>query len=76
MKIVYFGTSRIGEPILEALVREHEVLAVVTSPDRPVGRKQVTTASPIAELANKYGIPTLKPEKAKIMANLSSSSKF
>lgn len=65
MKIIYFGTSRIGEPILEALVREHHVLAVVTSPDKPVGRKQVITPSPIATLADKHNIPTYKPDKVK-----------
>lgn len=65
MKIIYFGTSRIGEPILDALLAEHQVLAVVTSPDKPVGRKQVVTPSPIAEQAERHNIPTLKPAKVK-----------
>ncbi len=65
MKIVVFGTSEIGLPILEALLANHEVINVVTSPDRPVGRKQVLTATPIADLAAKHNIPVLKPEKVK-----------
>lgn len=65
MKIVFFGTSEIGVPILESLIDNHEVLAVVTSPDKPVGRKQELTPSPIAEVAKQHKIQVLKPKKVR-----------
>lgn len=65
MKIVFFGTSEIGAPILENLAKHHEVVAVVTSPDKPVGRKQILSPSPIANLAERLKIFTYKPEKVK-----------
>lgn len=65
MKIIYFGTSEIGLPILEALLEHHEVVAVVTSPDKTVGRKQILTPSPIANLAERKHLTTYKPTKVK-----------
>lgn len=65
MKIVFFGTSDIGLPILEDLIANHQVLAVVTSPDKPVGRKQELTPTPIAELAKQHKIQILKPKKVR-----------
>jgi methionyl-tRNA formyltransferase len=65
MRIVFFGTSEVGIPILEALMKEHEVVQVITSPDAPVGRKQELQATPIANLANFLKIPVQKPEKVK-----------
>ena len=65
MKIVFFGTSAVGLPILEALIKEHEVVHIVTSPDAPVGRKQIMTASPIADFAASHNLPISKPLKVK-----------
>ncbi len=65
MKIVFFGTSDVGLPILEALVKEHEVIQVVTSPDAAVGRKQELTPTPIANLAEFLKIPVVKPSSVK-----------
>ncbi len=65
MKIIFFGTSSVALPILNKLNVAHEVLAVVTSPDAPVGRKQILTPSPVAEFAEKLSIKTFKPEKVK-----------
>ncbi len=65
MKIVYFGTSEIGIPILSALKKHHQVLAVVTTPDKPVGRKQVLSPSAIANEASRLNLPVLKPTKVK-----------
>lgn len=48
MRIVFIGTGEIGVPTLRALLdSEHEVIAVVTQPDKPVGREQQIEASPI-----------------------------
>ncbi len=65
MRIVFFGTSDVGLPILEALAKEHEIIQVVTSPDAFVGRKQELRATPIADLANELQIPAQKPEQVK-----------
>jgi methionyl-tRNA formyltransferase len=65
MKLVFFGISDIGVPILNALTQQHEVAAVVTSPDKATGRKQLLTPSPIASCAEGHGLQTFKPEKVK-----------
>ena len=63
MRIVYFGSGAFGLPTLEALARRHEVVAVVTQPDRPAGRGGTLTPTPIAEWAARRlpGVPLLKP---------------
>lgn len=64
MNIVFMGTPAFSVPILEALVAsEYTVSAVVTQPDRPVGRKKVLTPSPVKEAALKHNIEVLQPEK-------------
>lgn len=65
MKIVFFGTSWVGVETLKALHVAHEVVAVVTNPDAPVGRKQILTSSPISVLATELGLVQLKPDKVK-----------
>ena len=59
------GTPSFSVPILQALIEEEtiEVAAVVTQPDRKVGRKQILTPSPVKQLAMTYDIPVLQPEK-------------
>jgi methionyl-tRNA formyltransferase len=53
-------------PTLEAIVAsDHEVVLVISRPDKPVGRKQVLTAPPVVELARKHGIPVLQPKSLK-----------
>ncbi|KKR81107.1 MAG: Methionyl-tRNA formyltransferase [Candidatus Daviesbacteria bacterium GW2011_GWA1_41_61] len=61
--LVFFGTPSLVVPILQKLTEHFQVQGVVTAPDKPVGRKQILTSSPVAETAQKYGIPVLKPEK-------------
>ncbi len=63
MRIVFLGTSDVGLPTLEKLVQHYQVVGVLTSPDAPVGRKQVLTPSPIALRAQELGLFVLKPEK-------------
>ena len=63
-KVVFMGTPEFSVPILEGLVEnDYEVLAVVTQPDRPVGRKKIMTATPIKEAALRLGISVLQPQK-------------
>ena len=65
MRIIFIGTGEIGLPALQALVKapEHQVLAVVTQPDRPVGRQLKLAASPIKEAAFKLHLKIYQPEK-------------
>ncbi len=49
-KIVFMGTPAFSVPILESLIKAgYDVQAVVTQPDRPVGRKKVITPTPVKE---------------------------
>ena len=58
------GTPQFSVPVLQGLVdSNYEVLAVVTQPDRPVGRKHKITPSPVKQLASQLGLPVLQPEK-------------
>ena len=64
LKLVYLGSGDIGLPTLRALLASrHELLAVVTQPDRPVGRHQTLTAGPIKALALAAGVPVFQPER-------------
>ena len=65
MRLVFAGTPEVAVPSLEAvLASSHEVMAVITRPDAPAGRGRHLTASPVAEVADKHGIETLKPARA------------
>lgn len=58
------GTPDFSVPILEGLVEAgYEIVAVVTQPDRPVGRKKVIQAPPVKQAALRLGLPVLQPEK-------------
>lgn len=66
MRLVYLGSGDIGLPTLTALLADprHEVLAVVTQPDRPVGRHQETSRPPaVKTLARAHDRPVLQPER-------------
>ncbi len=63
MKVLFYGTPRFALPTLEGLLTSHEVAAVVTQPDRPAGRGQRLTSSPVKQRAVAAGIPVLQPER-------------
>lgn len=67
MKVVFFGTPDFAVPFLTGLIYapDIDIEAVVTQPDKPVGRKQELTPPPVKEAAIKYGLPVLQPEKIK-----------
>lgn len=65
MKIIFFGTSNVALPVLEVLVKQHQVLTVVSTPDSMSGRRQNLSESPVSALAKDLGINLLKPEKVK-----------
>jgi methionyl-tRNA formyltransferase len=63
-KIIFIGTSSFAVPALESLVKKnYNILAVVTSPDKPAGRRQELTSSLVKKTALKYNLPILQPEK-------------
>jgi methionyl-tRNA formyltransferase len=66
MRIVFIGTGEIGVPTLRALLNsEHEVVAVVTQPDKRVGREQRIEPPPIKKEIVKTRIPILQPARIK-----------
>ncbi|XTR37369.1 methionyl-tRNA formyltransferase [Paraclostridium tenue] len=66
MKIVFMGTPEFAVPCLQKIIDEgHEVLAVVTQPDKPKGRGKKLAMPPVKELALKYNIDVYQPVKAR-----------
>ncbi|PYI61515.1 MAG: methionyl-tRNA formyltransferase [Verrucomicrobia bacterium] len=70
MRIVFIGTGEIGVPTLEALLKsEHDVVGVVTQPDKPVGRTQQIEPPPIKKVligrGRPPGAPILQPPRIK-----------
>jgi methionyl-tRNA formyltransferase len=64
MRIVFFGTPQFAVPSLQALLDAgHEVCGVVTQPDRPRGRGQHVTESPVKQVAREHGLPVVQPAR-------------
>lgn len=65
-KIIFWGTMDVAVPTLEALLKSnYNVVAVVSTPDQPAGRKQVLTPPPVKAFAQKHNIPVFQPENLK-----------
>ena len=61
-KIVFLGTPEFAACVLEGLlVENYNVIAVVSQPDKPVGRKRILTPTPVKEVALKYNLPVYQP---------------
>ncbi|WP_341957430.1 methionyl-tRNA formyltransferase [Microbacterium sp. LWH13-1.2] len=60
MRLVFAGTPSAAVPTLRRLATEHDIAAVVTRPDAPLGRKRVLTPSPVAQVAAELGLPIIK----------------
>ncbi len=65
MRIVFFGSASIGIPSLKALLADEQVdvVAAVTQPDRPAGRRRRLTPCALKRFALDRGLPVLSPEK-------------
>lgn len=59
MRLVFAGTPAAAVPTLRALASAHEIAAVITRPDAPLGRKRVLTPSPVAQAAAELGLPVI-----------------
>lgn len=58
-KVIFFGTPDFVVPVLELLAKHVQVVGVVTAPDKPVGRKQILTPSPVTVATRRLGIPVV-----------------
>jgi methionyl-tRNA formyltransferase len=67
MRVVFIGTGEIGVPTLRALLdsEEHEVVGIVTQPDKPVGRSQRIEPPPIKKALTGTALPILQPKRMK-----------
>jgi methionyl-tRNA formyltransferase len=63
MRAIFFGSPAFALPSLEAVAREHHVLAVVSQPDRPAGRGKRLHPPPVKELALQLGLSVEQPIK-------------
>lgn len=63
MKLIFMGTPEFSVPSLQRLIKDFEVSAVFTQPDRPKGRGKNLAASPVKQLAQTYNIPVYQPLK-------------
>lgn len=65
MKVIFMGTPDFAVPTLEALIEKHEVLAVVTQPDKPKGRGKKMVFPVVKEKALEHNITVYQPQKVK-----------
>lgn len=66
MRILFMGTSQFAVPTLKALLAsQHQVIGVVTQPDRPSGRGRQLRYAPIKQVALEAGLPIYQPEKVR-----------
>ncbi|MDR0975353.1 MAG: methionyl-tRNA formyltransferase [Christensenellaceae bacterium] len=64
MKIVFMGSPDLSVVALQALLKSrHEVVCVITQPDRPAGRGGAIYSTPLKQFAEKVGLPILQPER-------------
>jgi methionyl-tRNA formyltransferase len=67
LRIVFFGTPEFAAPTLRELLRSrHQVVGIVTQPDRASGRGQKVVHSPVKTLALSHGLPVAQPEKLRV----------
>jgi methionyl-tRNA formyltransferase len=65
MKVIFAGTPQFAAGALAAVHKEHQVLAVLTQPDRPAGRGMKLAVSAVKQLALQHGLPVLQPATLK-----------
>ena len=65
IRIVFMGTPEFAVPVFIALAKDYNVVAVVTQPDKKVGRKQILTPSPIKKASAEFNISVLQPVRIK-----------
>jgi methionyl-tRNA formyltransferase len=63
MRVLFYGTPAFALPTLDALLRHHEVVTVITQPDRPAHRGQRVTPSAVKQRALAANLPVLQPPR-------------
>jgi methionyl-tRNA formyltransferase len=61
LRVAFAGTPEFALPALEALLKSHDVVGVLTQPDRPSGRGRQLRASPVKTLAEAHHLPLMQP---------------
>lgn len=64
-KVIFMGTPSYSIPVLEMLIENANVIAVVTQPDKEIGRKKILTPCPVKKLAQECNIKVISPKKLK-----------
>ncbi len=65
LRVLFMGTPALAVPTLATVADHHDVVAVVTQPDRPAGRGRRLVASPVKEWAEKAGTTVLQPRRVR-----------
>ena len=65
MKVLFMGTPDFAVPVLEELIKKHDVVAVVSQPDKPKGRGKKLQPTPVKVVAVENNIPVYQPERIK-----------
>jgi len=77
LRVIYFGTPAFAVPTLRALLASrHQVVALVSQPDRPSGRGQHVAPTPTKQVALEAGVPILQPLKLRDEAFLSTIASY
>ncbi len=77
MNIAFFGTPEFAVPVLRKIINsKHKIVLVVTQPDKPVGRKQILTPSPVKQISLQNNLNILQPEKVSDKFFLEEYKKF
>jgi methionyl-tRNA formyltransferase len=63
LRVAFAGTPAFAVPPLHALHAHHQVVGVLTQPDRPAGRGRELAASPVKQAAQALGLPVLQPQR-------------
>jgi methionyl-tRNA formyltransferase len=63
MRVLFYGTPQFAVPTLEALLTRHQVVAVITQPDRPSGRGHRLMTPPVKRRADEAHIPVMQPPR-------------
>lgn len=67
-RIIFFGTPEFAQRVLQAMLdHQYQIVAAVSQPDRPVGRKHIIEATPVHTVCNEHGILCLQPEKLSLI---------
>lgn len=65
MRVVFMGSPTFATPSLRALLEHHEVVLVVTQPDKPAGRGKKLAAPPVKQVAVEAGVEVVQPRSAR-----------